>query len=124
MTQYLHDLTDKWHTCPRSMPSLNAPDRSNLYTSSTRRSPCPSYTNAQSTISNFHGFSMDTLDLEPPIATLRSLGALSKDGVSTEPPSLETEHRLKPMGVQRANSCDPISNGILSSEDAQKAINM
>lgn len=69
-------------------------------------------------------FSMDTLDLGPPIATLRSLGALSKGGPSTE------SFRDRPIlqaPTDRGGSyrfCDPVSRGVLSDIEADRALNM
>lgn len=69
-------------------------------------------------------FTMDKLNLDAPIATLRSLGALTKDG----PPSERVCHDSVVSPLLRENSrsavCDPVTRGILSIHDAQKAINM
>lgn len=61
---------------------------------------------------------MDGIDLGAPIATLRSLGAMATDESKTEyqPTSL-----AKPIF---ANTFDPISQGLLSVHESQRAIDM
>ncbi|PWY83882.1 hypothetical protein BO94DRAFT_625431 [Aspergillus sclerotioniger CBS 115572] len=56
------------------------------------------------TPSHSPGFSMDGIDLGPPIATLRSLGALAKNDTHS--------------------GFDPVARGIISMEDAQSAITL
>lgn len=72
----------------------------------------------QATQPQSHNFSMDAIDLGAPIATLRSLGALSKDGGSPE------SSRVVPRDIERSYSCDPVARGVLSDGDARKAVNM
>ncbi|RDW62413.1 hypothetical protein BP6252_11846 [Coleophoma cylindrospora] len=82
-----------------------------------------SYTNDP--VSQSPGFSMDSIDLGPPIATLRSLGALSKESAPPSDSHLNGLHnRASLNNNSRSMSYDPISRGILSSRDAQKAINI
>lgn len=61
--------------------------------------------------------SIDAIDLGPPIATLRSLRELAKD---ESIPSLNPVSRIK----HGRGPFDPISQGILSMDDAQAAIDM
>lgn len=67
---------------------------------------------------------MDALDLGPPIATLRTLGALSKDSTS----AVHNQDSTTPTSTRSAVTCfgsdDPVLQGVLSMRDAQKAINM
>ncbi|PVH83619.1 hypothetical protein DL98DRAFT_652429 [Cadophora sp. DSE1049] len=74
------------------------------------------FANHQATQSQ--NFSMDDIDLGPPIATLRSLGALSNDGGSPE------SSRIVTQDIERSNSWDPVSRGVLSDRDARKAVNI
>lgn len=69
-------------------------------------------------------FTMDKLNLDAPIATLRSLGALTKDVPSSERVSHDSV--VSPLLRENSRSalCDPVTRGILSIHDAQKAINM
>lgn len=68
-------------------------------------------------VSQPKAFSMDTLDLGPPIATLRSLGDLSTNkAVLDTQESPATSHSIY-------STIDPISRGVLSVDDAQAAIN-
>lgn len=62
---------------------------------------------------------MDKIDLGPPIATLRSLRALAKeDSLSIAPTSNPRTSK------KHHDSYDPVLKGILSFEDAQRAIDM
>ena len=76
------------------------------------------FANHQATQPQSHNFSMDAIDLGAPIATLRSLGALSNDGGSPE------SSRIVPKDIERSNTCDPVARGVLSSHDSKKAVNM
>ena len=67
------------------------------------------------------GFSMESLDLGPPIATLRSLGALSKKGTS---PGSHIDPESRTIRAKNHPSYDPVSRGILSMDDAERAIRM
>ena len=67
---------------------------------------------------------MDKLDLGPPIATLRSLGALSKGGPSTEC-FLDRPNLQAPTDrVDSYHFCDPVSRGVLSDIEAERALAM
>lgn len=59
---------------------------------------------------------MDTLELEAPIATLRSLGALSGDHSS--------DHSLAFRSPDHMSGFDPISRNILTATDARRAFDM
>ena len=65
---------------------------------------------------------MDSIDLEAPIATLRSLRALSKDGASPGSQILDPNARSNFNKLD--NAYDPVAAGILSAHEAQKMINM
>ncbi|KAL1901811.1 hypothetical protein Sste5346_001514 [Sporothrix stenoceras] len=60
-------------------------------------------------------FNMDTVQLEAPIATLQSLGAISPESMST---SQSTEGRR-----QTTTTVDPVRLGVLTKQEARKAVN-
>ena len=75
-------------------------------------------------ISQSPGFSMDGLDLEAPIATLRSLAALSKDTAPSASQFLDSNDGTSTNSGAHYSKYDPISRGILTVYDAQRAIQM
>jgi hypothetical protein len=77
--------------------------------------------NTNSPVSHTPGFNMDSLDIGAPIATLRSMQALSPD--HSKSPADSHIFSIKNRGT--ANSLyDPVSQGVLSVQDSQRAINM
>lgn len=69
-------------------------------------------------------FCMDTLDLGPPISTLRSLGALSPDATYSDFKDIANCARSNSNVTERSHSYDPIQRGVLSANDAQRAVGM
>lgn len=67
---------------------------------------------------------MDTVDLGTPIATLRSLGALAKDGVPSGSHVQDSSIRASLPSTEHYAPFDPVARGLLSIYDAQRAINM
>ncbi|KAH8698691.1 hypothetical protein BGW36DRAFT_149806 [Talaromyces proteolyticus] len=74
----------------------------------------------QTIVSHSPGFSMDGIDLGPPIATLRSLGALSKD----EPNSNSNLQTARTKQAPYNSIYDPVSRGVLTIHEAQRAISI
>ncbi|KAJ5634707.1 hypothetical protein N7528_002549 [Penicillium herquei] len=58
---------------------------------------------------------VDAIELDPPIATLRSIRELAK---------YETTHESEVARPSRISPFDPVRQGILTAQDAQKAINI
>lgn len=94
---------------------FSPPDRLDTHNPVEVEAPTAPYDNTP--ISQPKDFSMDTLDLGPPIATLRSLGDLytNKAVLTTQ------ESPAKSYSIH--STIDPISRGVLSVDDAQKAFN-
>jgi hypothetical protein len=89
-------------------------EENSLIAESPHQSISPSRTGASRT----PGSAVDGIDLGAPIATLRSLGALATDESKTE---YEPTSLAKPIF---ANTFDPISQGLLSVHESQRAIDM
>lgn len=64
-------------------------------------------------------FDMDNLELEDPIATLRSLGALSPESMNAGPSSTQESRSTSSLA-----SYDPINRGILTMHECERAIGM
>jgi hypothetical protein len=80
----------------------------------------PAISPYQSSMSNSPSFTLDGIDLGPPIATLRSLGALAKDESTSNP---------KPLTARKSQAShqsiyDPVAEKILSISEAGQAITM
>jgi hypothetical protein len=103
-------------------PFVPSPSRIDNHGANGGQSTRLSYTDTP--VSQSPGFSMDTLDLGPPIATLRSLGALTKVGPTSGSQVRDSSLRTSSNGANRYSSCDPVSRGVLSIHEAQRAINM
>ncbi|KAJ5081018.1 hypothetical protein N7456_013728 [Penicillium angulare] len=81
-------------------------------------SPQQAISPSQTVASRTPGSAVDGIDLGAPIATLRSLGALATDESKTE---YEPASLAKPIF---ANPFDPISQGLLSVQESQRAIDI
>lgn len=103
-------------------PLVSSPSRIDNHVANDGQSTRFSYTDTP--VSQSPGFSMDTLDLGPPIATLRSLGALTKDGPTSGSHVRDSSLPTSSNGVHRHFPCDPVSRGVLSIREAQRAIDM
>lgn len=103
-------------------PFVPSPSRIDNHGANDGQSTRLSYTDTP--VSQSPEFSMDTLDLGPPIATLRSLGALTKDGPTSGSQVRDSNLRTSSNAANRYSSCDPVSRGVLSIHEAQRAINM
>lgn len=67
---------------------------------------------------------MEKLDLGPPIETLRSLGALTKEDGHCVSSMTDANTQPASVSVTHYNHYDPISRGILSLEEAHRTIQM
>ena len=65
-----------------------------------------------------NSFSIDRISLGTPFATLRSLGALARDESDSKPQAKRTSRS------SHRSAYDPVSRGILSLNDARKAVEM
>ncbi|KZF19673.1 hypothetical protein L228DRAFT_285614 [Xylona heveae TC161] len=86
--------------------------------------PSPQVLTCETPASHTSTFSMDGIGLGPPIATLRSLGALSKDEGRLSSHSPELKSKGTPNVLNRYTACDPVARGVLSVHDAQRAIHI
>lgn len=103
-------------------PFVSPPSRIDSHCATDGQSTPLSYTDTP--VPQSPGFSMDTLDLGPPIATLRSLGALTKGGPTLGSQVRDSNLRTSSNVANRYPSCDPVSRGVLSIHEAQRVINM
>lgn len=80
----------------------------------------PAISPYHSSLSDSPTFTLDGIDLGPPIATLRSLGALTKEESASNSKPLAASKSQPP----RESIYDPVANKIMSIDEAAQAIGM